>query len=343
MCSCRELLLALILSASTLLAAAQGKDNHPGIGRPATPKELAAWDTEVRPDFKGLPKGSGTVLRGQEIWEAKCASCHGIFGESNEVFTPLIGGTTAADIKTGRVARLTDASFPGRSTMMKLPTVSTLWDYIHRAMPWNAPRSLSHDEVYAVTAFMLNLAGVLPENFSLSDANIGQVQALLPNRAGMSTDHALWPGRGSSRPDVQGSRCMNHCAAEPKVASFMPDHARNAHGNLAEQNRLVGPQRGANTSGVAAAASAAKTHPAQALASQHNCMACHGLDNKIVGPGLREVARKYAGRNDALAYLSDKIRSGSAGIWGTIPMPAQTLPAADARAIAQWLVDGAGR
>ena len=67
-------------------------------------KEVAAWDIDVRPDFKGLPAGSGTVAKGQDVWEAKCASCHGVFGESNEVFTPLVGGTTAEDIKTGRVA-----------------------------------------------------------------------------------------------------------------------------------------------------------------------------------------------------------------------------------------------
>ena len=131
-----------------------------GIGRPATPKEVAAWDIDVRPDFKGLPKGSGSVAQGMDIWEAKCASCHGVFGESNEVFTPLVGGTTKDDVKTGRVARLTDPAYPGRTTLMKVATVSTLWDYIHRAMPWNAPKSLSTDEVYAVTAYLLNLGGV---------------------------------------------------------------------------------------------------------------------------------------------------------------------------------------
>ena len=73
-----------------------------GIGRTATPAEVAAWDIDVRPDFKGLPRGAGTVQRGQAIWEAQCASCHGVFGESNEVFTPIAGGTTARDIETGR-------------------------------------------------------------------------------------------------------------------------------------------------------------------------------------------------------------------------------------------------
>jgi S-disulfanyl-L-cysteine oxidoreductase SoxD len=114
-------------------AQAQGHA-YPGIGRAATPKEVAAWDIDVRPDFKGLPQGQGSVTKGQDVWESKCASCHGVFGESNEVFTPLVGGTTAADVKTGRVARLTDAGFPGRTTLMKVGTVSTLWDYINRAL-----------------------------------------------------------------------------------------------------------------------------------------------------------------------------------------------------------------
>ena len=77
------------------LANAQDPKKFPGLGRAATPAEVAAWDIDVRPDFKGLPKGSGTAEQGQELWEAKCASCHGVFGESNEVFTPIVGGTTA--------------------------------------------------------------------------------------------------------------------------------------------------------------------------------------------------------------------------------------------------------
>src|SRR4029079_1780805 len=95
-------MLAVLLCSGVL---AQGK--FQGIGRPATPAEIAAWDIDVRPDFKGLPPGKGSVAEGQKVWDAKCASCHGTFGESNEVFTPLVGGITAEDIRTGRVASLT--------------------------------------------------------------------------------------------------------------------------------------------------------------------------------------------------------------------------------------------
>ncbi len=368
MSSCRELrrrrmrgaaaalMAALVAALAAGAAWAQGAPAYAGIGRTATPKEVQAWDIDVRPDFKGLPKGSGSVARGQDVWESKCASCHGVFGESNEVFSPLVGGTTADDVKTGRVARLRDPGFPGRTTLMKLATVSTLWDYIHRAMPWNAPKSLSPDEVYAVTAFLLNLGGVLPDNFVMSDANIAEVQARMPNRNGMSTDHGLWPGKGlgnGGKPDVRAAACMSGCAVEPKVASFLPDFARNAHGNLSEQQRLVGAQLGADTTKPAGSATATRpaaaaapagpsaNQAALALARQHNCLACHGVDNKVVGPGLREVAKKYASRPDAAAYLAGKIKAGGAGVWGAIPMPAQTLPDADAATIAKWLADGA--
>jgi len=348
---------AVLLALCSQVAMAQ--TTYPGVGRAATPKEVAAWDIDVRPDFKGLPKGSGSVAKGQEVWEGKCASCHGIFGESNEVFSPLVGGTTQDDIKTGRVARLNDSSFPGRTTLMKVATVSTLWDYINRAMPWNQPKSLSTEEVYAVTAYLLNMGNVVPDNFTLSDGNIADVQKLLPNRNGMTTDHGLWPGQRigtGGKPDVKAVACMKDCVPEPKVASFLPDFARNNHGNLAEQQRAVGPQRGADTSRPSAAnaavpaiaaplvSRAAADSPAAAalaLAQKHTCTMCHGADTKIMGPGFKEIAARYAGRNDAEAYLSAKIRSGGQGIWGVIPMPVQSLPDADAKAIAQWLASGA--
>ena len=350
MSSFRDALTAALALVAAAAALAQGSA-YPGIGRAATPSEVAAWDIDVRADFKGLPPGSGSVADGQDIWEAKCASCHGVFGEMNSVFTPLVGGTTKDDVATGRVARLTDPAYPGRTTMMKVATVSTLWDYIRRAMPWNAPKSLQTDEVYAVTAFLLNLADVVPADFVLSDKNIGEVQRRLPNRNGMTTDHALWPGKdfGHRKPDVRAVACMKDCAPERGLQSMLPDFARNAHGNLAEQNRLVGAQHGADTTRPpgappvkAALAPPASTKPgAVALLRQHGCIVCHGIGNKIVGPAFTDIAAKYRGRADATAYLTQKIHGGGAGVWGPIPMPAQTLPDADAAAIAQWLADGA--
>lgn len=352
----------VVLSAALLAAAswAQAQSTaYPGVGRAATAKEIAAWDIDVRPDFKGLPAGSGSVAQGQDLWEAKCAHCHGIFGESNEVFSPLIGGTTAEDIKTGRVANLQRTDFPGRTTIMKVATVSTLWDYINRAMPWTSPKSLKPDEVYALTAYLLSLANVVPEDFVLSNKNIAEVQKRMPNRNGMTTNHALWPGKefnGAAKPDTANVACMSNCVTEPKVASTLPDYARNAHGNLAEQNRLVGQQHGANTAvpenksaaaGGAVAATASTTKPAAkaadpalALLTKHSCTACHAQDRKVVGPSFNDIAKKYPGKAE---YLAGKIKSGGQGVWGNIPMPAQTAPDTDIKTIANWLAAGAAK
>jgi len=344
----RLLLAALVLAGA---AGVQAQDRFPGIGRAATPAEVKAWDIDVRPDFQGLPAGSGSVAKGMEVWEGKCASCHGVFGESNEVFSALVGGTTAKDIETGRVANLQRSDYPGRTTLMKVPTVSTLWDYINRAMPWNAPKSLSTEEVYAVTAYLLNLGGIVAEDFVLSDRNIAQVQQRMPNRNGMTTAHAMWPGKefkGPSRPDVAASACMKDCPVEAKVTSILPDHARNAHGNLAEQNRLVGAQRGADTAGATGAASPKAAAQAAAAAAgkmpvellqKNTCTACHAPDRKLVGPSWNDVAKRHSGKAD---YIAAKIRAGGSGVWGNVPMPPQAISAQEAGKIAEWLAGGAG-
>lgn len=341
---------SLVMLSLALLAGTTFAQDKPwqSIGREATPAEIKAWDIDVRPDFKGLPVGSGSVQRGQDVWEAKCASCHGVFGESNEVFSPLVGGTTPEDIKTGHVARLRDAGFPGRTTLMKVPTVSTLWDYIYRAMPWNQPKSLNTEEVYAVTAYLLNLGGIVPDDFTLSDKNIAQVQSRMPNRNGMTTNHALWPGAGfgkNHKPDTAAKACMRDCPVETRVASRLPDHARNNHGNLADQNRPVGAQRGVQTADTATtpkpvpAADAAGKAP-MALLEKNTCTACHATDSKLVGPAFSEIAKKYSGQAD---YLAGRIRAGSNGVWGNIPMPPQSLGEDEAQVIARWLAGGAAK
>ena len=334
------------------------------IGRDATPAEVKAWDIDVRGDFKGLPPGAGTVSKGEAVWEGKCASCHGSFGESNEVFTPIVGGTTEADIKNGRVAALVDNSSPGRTTLMKLSKISTLWDYINRAMPWTTPKSLTTEEVYAVVAYILNMGGIVPADFTLSDKNIADVQSRLPNRNGLAVYDDLWKVNGKG--DVKNVACMRNCATEIKITSFLPDFARNAHGNLAEQNRVMGAIRGADTtlpsspetpksgrSVAALAKPAANTASARADAApkfagaisalrENACLACHGLKNKIVGPGFNDIAAKYKSAPDSENYLAGKIKKGGAGIWGAIPMPPQsTIKDVDAKNIAQWIAAGA--
>jgi len=319
------------------------------IGRVATPAEVRAWDIDVRADFKGLPKGAGSVAQGDRIWEAQCASCHGVFGESNEVFTPIVGGTTKKDIEVGRVHNLLPDQYPQRTTLMKVSRLSTLWDYINRAMPWNAPKSLTADEVYAVLAYILNLADIVPADFTLSDKNMAEVQNRLPNRNGKMTYTPMWEVSGKG--DVVNPLCMKNCPIENEVASSLPDFARGTHGNIAEQVRPFGPARGTQTAepGAAPAVAVAAAAPAGggsadvvSLLKANACTACHGMSNKIVGPGFSEIAKKYAGTPDALGYLSGRIRKGGQGVWGAVPMPEQPqLNDADLRAMAQWLAEGA--
>jgi S-disulfanyl-L-cysteine oxidoreductase SoxD len=352
------LLCFLVLSQASFAQSPTTKPaTYAGIGRTATTAEVKAWDIDVRPDFLGLPKGSGSVLKGQDIWESKCASCHGYFGESNQFFNPIIGGVAAKDLQTGHVASLRDMNYPQRTTMMKLSSLSTLWDYINRAMPWNNPKTLTTEEVYAVTAYILNLSAVVPEDFILSDANIAQVQAKIPNRNGKTTNHALWPDEKTlpvkTQPDINSGRCLTDClSTAPKVVSVIPDYARDAHGNLADQSRLVGPQRGAITVKTGAGADAGgpigANPPVQlmppstettALLNKYTCNACHGMESKLVGPSFSDISVKYTNQLAAGNYLSSKIRQGGVGVWGNIPMPAQTLTEAESVTIALWLIN----
>lgn len=329
---CRSISAALLLC--FCVAATAGFD---GIGRPATAEEIGAWDIDVRADFKGLPKGSGSVRKGEEVWEAKCASCHGSFGESNQTFPPIAGGVTAKDIENGRVAAL---ARPGeqRTTLMKLSQISTLWDYINRAMPWNAPKTLSVEEVYALTAYILSLDRIVQDDFVLSDANIAEVQKRLPNRAGMSRDHGLWDVRG--KPDVRAKACMKDCPMQGEVTSRLPDHARGNHGDLASQHRLVGPVRGISIA-AAVAAPAAQEASARSIAERSGCLACHGASARIVGPSLAEIAGKYAKDAGAEPRLVAKVRDGGAGVWGNVPMPPQPhLKEGELRAVVRWVLTG---
>lgn len=347
---------ALALGLAAASSFAQEKPWH-SMGRDATSAEVKAWDIDVRPDFKGLPKGAGSVSLGESVWMAKCASCHGDFGESNEVFTPIVGGTTKKDIETGRVAALVEgapATAPQKTTLMKVATVSTLWDYINRAMPWNNPKTLTADEVFGVTAYILSLADIVPADFVLSDQNIAEVQKRMPNRNGMVFYEPMWKTNGKG--DVKNVACMKDCAVDPVVRSFLPDFARDAHGNIQQQNRVIGPVRGADTTkpapkglqGAGAAAIVVAAAPAVSsgpnvnnLLAANACTACHGVKNKIVGPSFVEIAAKHKGKADLEAYLVGKIKGGGSGVFGAVPMPAQPqLSDAEAKVIAAWIMAG---
>ena len=308
-----------------------------GVGRKATTNEVAAWNIDVRPDFQGLPQGSGTAEEGEELWVEKCASCHGDFGDANHVFFPLIGNTTDEDIETGRVAALMD---PGkvRTTMMKVPYVSTLWDFVYRAMPWNAPKSLTVDETYALVAYMLNLAYVIEYDEVLSNETIAAVQGKMPNRNGITFDHGMWSVNG--QPDTNNTDCMSDCKSVVEITSELPEYAYDAHGDLVPQFRPFGPVRGwdlgfADAGRTAAPTAADMVVPTEIL-RKNGCLSCHGVDHAVVGPALVEVADKYGA--DHTDYLTKKIYEGGAGAWGSMPMPPQShVPSGDVQTIVRWL------
>ncbi|MCC2658678.1 MAG: c-type cytochrome [Panacagrimonas sp.] len=332
------------LLAMLLIGSADARAEFGGIGRAPTASELQAWDIDVRPDFIGLPAGKGSVAEGETIWAQQCASCHGDFGDANHVFTPLIGNTTADDIRTGRVASL-KAGGSYRTTFTKVSSISTLWDYIRRAMPWDRPRSLSVDQVYAVLAYLLNLADVVPADFVLTEQSIVQVQSRMPNRDGMTRDHGLWDVKG--RPDTRNTACMRNCLpGDPQVSSALPAHASGSHGDLASQNRPFGAVRGTQVGAAAtpASADASATSALPSALNANGCMACHAVDSKLVGPAFAEIAKKYSGRADAESYLASRIRDGGSGVWGSVPMPPFPQLSADSvKSITKWIAQGAPR
>ena len=163
--------------------------SHYGIGRPATQTEIAGWNIDVDRNGDNLPPGSGSVAHGREVFEQQCAACHGAKGEGG-VGDRLVGGQ-------GTIA----TPHPVRTVGSYWPYATTLFDYIRRAMPQNAPESLGNDDVYAVSAYILHLNGLIPADTTL---DAGALRAIkMPNRNMFV---------GDSRPDVKNPACVTDCA-----------------------------------------------------------------------------------------------------------------------------------
>ncbi len=161
--ACAGPLAALVLTASVARA---GEDY--GIGRAATQIEIAGWNIDVAPDGAGLPPGRGSVHQGEAIYAEKCASCHGAHGQGGPMDRLAGGVGTIATRK------------PVKTVGSYWPYATTLYDYIHRAMPFTAPQSLSSDEVYAVCAYILFLNGLVPADSTLDASSLPRV--VMPNR-----------------------------------------------------------------------------------------------------------------------------------------------------------------
>jgi cytochrome c len=170
---------ALAIAVYGFAAGAQAQTTY-GIGQPATAAEIAGWNIDIGRDGSNLPKGSGSVSHGRDVFAQQCASCHGDKGEGG-LGDRLVGGQ--GTIGTPK---------PIRTVGSYWPYAPTLFDYIRRAMPQNAPQSLSDDDVYAVSAYVLNLNGLLQADATLDAKSLAAIK--MPNR-----DKFV----GDARPDVK--------------------------------------------------------------------------------------------------------------------------------------------
>ncbi|MFW6205817.1 MAG: c-type cytochrome, partial [Gemmatimonadota bacterium] len=160
---------AMMKLAAATAAEQDAKAGKFGLGRPAHPEEVAAWDIDVRPDGTGLPDGSGTVTEGEQVYVEQCAVCHGDFGEGIGRWPELAGGEGTLD-----------SDDPVKTIGSYWPYLSTVYDYIHRAMPFGNAQSLSDDQVYALTAYVLYLNYIVEDmDFELSKENFGDIE--MPN------------------------------------------------------------------------------------------------------------------------------------------------------------------
>ena len=159
---------ALVILAFTIAPAHADQPARYDIGRPVDASEIAPWDKDVRPDGRGLPAGSGSVAQGERLYKQQCASCHGSDGTGGS-FDQLVG-------------RLADDAFPFGSDQNAVKTIgnywpyaTTLFDYINRAMPYDAPGSLSSEQVYALVAYLLHLNQILPADAVLSQDTLANI------------------------------------------------------------------------------------------------------------------------------------------------------------------------
>ncbi len=276
-----------------------------GLGRPALPEEIAAWDVKVMPDGRGLPEGSGDVWTGDEVFGEHCAVCHGDFAEGIGNWPKLAGG-----------ADTLDRDDPLKTVGSYWPHLSTVFDYVNRSMPFGNAQSLTPDEVYAIVAYILYSNNLVDDDFELSHENFMDVE--LPNAGGFIvddravTEYAIW----------HGEPCMENCKDKVEITmhatvlDVTPDE-----GGAAEEASAADPVQAAEAAPEPAAepevvpvAEVAAIDPALIAAGEKvfkKCSACHqvgeGATNRV-GPVLNGVMGRAAGAVEGFKY-SDALQT----------------------------------
>lgn len=315
-----KILLGSTLVLSVLAAPAYAEKL--GLGRTALPAEIAAWDVAVLPDGTGLPEGSGDVATGDEVFAEKCASCHGDFAEGIDNWPVLAGGQNS--LKNLR---------PVKTIGSYWPYLSTVYDYIHRSMPFGSAQTMTPDEAYAIAAFLLYSNGIVEDDFVLSKENFTSIT--MPNADGFYAD---------DRPEAEYAQfsaeaCMTDCAAEVKItkraidlkvtptdpdglpAGTLPNlHLTAATGAApaAEAPATEAPTGEA----PAAEAPAAPDGPDPALIEAgakvfKKCSACHKIGDgakNTVGPILNGVIGRAAGTVEGFKYSKPMAEAAAGGL-----------------------------
>jgi S-disulfanyl-L-cysteine oxidoreductase SoxD len=210
----------LLASAGHVLG--QAKSELPrsyDIGKVATPEQIAGWDIDVRPDGQGAPPGHGSVKEGEKVYMDKCAACHGEFGESAGRWPQLAQGK-------GTLA----SHDPVKTVGSYFPYLSSVFDYVRRAMPFGDAQSLTNDELYAVVAYVLNLNDIVDDKFVLSKETWGKVK--MPNQGGFFDDDretaekAFW----NSNPCMKDCRGPVTITGHAQAVDVTPDEASQKRG-----------------------------------------------------------------------------------------------------------------
>lgn len=299
-------------SAAIVLLASPVHADTLGLGRPALPEEIAAWDIDVRPDGMGLPEGRGDVFTGEEVFADKCAVCHGDFGEAVGRWPVLAGGFDT----------LTDQR-PVKTIGSYWPYLSTVFDYVNRAMPFGDAQSLSPDEVYAITAYLLYLNDVVDDEFELSHENFAGIE--LPNEANFFPDDR----QETEIPAFSKAPCMQDCKESAEIVKraavldVTPEETR-----ASELKRAVESVRNPKPK-VSAVEPAPETSQAVDVASFdaelaaegekkfRQCKSCHqvgdGAKNRS-GPLLNGVVGRAAGQVEGFKYSKPMIAAADEGL-----------------------------